>query len=155
MTLTAERLRELLYYDPETGVFARNGRVAGCARADGYRVVSVDDKLRYAQRLAWLYMLGNEADGDIDHINGDPSDNRWCNLRCVTRSQNLANARKPKTNTSGFKGVSWSTVAGKWSVQIRVRNKRFCLGHYDDIQEAHQAYVAAAREHNGVYARVT
>ena len=89
-TLTAARLRELLQYDPETGVFTRLvktsngikvGDVAGTADARGYILIRVDGWLHLAHRLAWLHMTCEWPKGMIDHINGVRDDNRWSNLR--------------------------------------------------------------------------
>src|SRR5262245_33505102 len=111
--LTAERLREVLDYDPSTGVFKSNGgrcgsrvgaTLVGTVRPDGYREIRIDWQRYLAHRLAWLHVHGSWPAGDIDHVNGNPSDNRIVNLRLATRTQNNANSRR-RPNTSGFKGV--------------------------------------------------
>jgi hypothetical protein len=160
--ITAERLRELLHYDPETGVFTwrlprrgvRAGYEAGASRSDGYRRIQVDGRVIYAHRLAWPYMTGEWPDAEIDHINGDPSDNRIVNLRPATRSQNSANGRKPSDNTSGLKGVSWHARGRKWRAQIVVNGKCRHLGLFDCPAAAHAAYLAATEKFFGEYARV-
>jgi hypothetical protein len=103
-TLTAERLRELLHYDPDTGDFtwrtARKripaGAIAGTVER-GFRRITIGGGRhgpRYsAHRLAWLYMTGAWPNGYLDHINRDPDDNRFANLRLATNSQNQANTR--------------------------------------------------------------
>ena len=168
--LSAQRLREVLHYDPETGVFtwlARPvtthqvrtwnakfvGSVAGSPNS-GYCGVRIRGRLFYAHRLAWLYMTGEWPAAEIDHINGDPKDNRWSNLRAATPKQNQANKRRQKNNTSGFKGVSWDKDAQNWRADIRVEYRHLALGYFNTPEEAHYAYCAAAKKHFGEFARV-
>jgi hypothetical protein len=153
------RLRELLRYDPATGVFiwlinksnrVEFGTVAGSIVEDrGYRSIRIDGRPYRAHRLAWLWMTGEWPSHGIDHINGIPGDDRWANLRAATQSQNLANMRKSSRNTSGFKGVFWHSGARKW----RARLKSIHLGYFDCPAAAHEAYMRAAREHFGEFAR--
>jgi HNH endonuclease len=162
--LTRARLRELLVYDQETGAWSwrvkhgvagtvRNpGDKAGYANGDGQIRMSIDDEKYTAARLAWLYMTG-EMPEEIDHRDLNKSNNAWSNLRAATRSQNAANTRKRRTNKSGFKGVSWSQSNRKFIAMITVRNKQIYLGGFDSQIEAHNAYVAAAREAFGEFAR--
>jgi hypothetical protein len=159
--ITAERLRELLHYDPETGVFTyrmprkriRVGGVAGYARSDGYRRITLDRQFDYAHRLAWLYMTGEWPLADVDHKNGDPSDNRWTNLRQATTTQNLANSRKPANNTSGYKGACWDAEKRKWLASIKVNGRTKFLGRFNCPAEAHRVYVEAAKKLHGEFAR--
>jgi hypothetical protein len=154
---THERLKELADYDPETGVFtwrasrprARKGAIAGTKRPDGYWAIAIDCKLCYAHRLAWLYMTGKWPTADIDHINGNKSDNRIANLRQATRSQNKANTPPPRHNTSGLKGVSLE--GRRWKAQIERDGKKCHLGLFDTPEEAYAAYCKAAREHFGEF----
>jgi hypothetical protein len=159
--ITAQRLRELLHYDPETGVFTwlvkpskrariRVGDVAGNVGPDGYRRIRVGCKY-LSHRLAWLWMTGEWPPHQIDHINGAKHDNRICNLRVATGSQNQANARKRSDNTSGYKGVRPSR--GRWRAEIRVNGSRRHIGIFNDPAEAHAAYVDAAVKHSGEFAR--
>jgi hypothetical protein len=161
--ITAERLRELLHYDPETGVFTwlkraarrvRVGDVAGCVAQSGYRLLKADGRLYRSHRLAWLWMTGEWPPCEIDHINGDKPDNRWANLRLATRSQNQANQGRTVTNTSGYKGVSWNAKSRKWRAQIRVNGRDSDLGYFASAADAHEAYVVAAKHHFGSFARV-
>ena len=154
--LTQVRLRELLSYDPATGVFVRLvrsrgcrvGDVAGCRNKNGYVRITVDRKLYFAHRLAWLYVHGAWPVDGIDHINRDPSDNRLANLREATTAENLQNQRIPKNNTSGFIGVSWHHPAKKWQAYIKLNGKNRYLGHFTDPAEAYAAYrEAKARLH--------
>lgn len=162
--ITAERLRELLHYDPDTGVFtnlvARKGRFAkvgepaGRIRGhDGRCRIGVDGGRYFANQLAWLYMKGEWANSRIDHINGDQADDRFENLRTATHSENLANARRPRHNVSGFKGVSWHKSAGRWRATIKKDRKPMHLGYFDTASEAHAAYMAKANELFGEFAR--
>ena len=160
--LTASRLREVLSYDPDTGVFTwrmtRRGRAvagkkAGSKNGRGYIIVRVDRLLHRANRLAWLYMTGSWPPGDIDHINGDRADDRWGNLRPATRSQNNANGRRPRDNTSGFKGVSWHRGCNKWQAGIGVGGRRRHLGLFDTPEAAHNSYLTAAAKLFGQFVR--
>lgn len=160
--LTVERLRELLDYNPETGVFkcrCRRGRleagdVAGAVNDRGYRIICCDGEFHRAHRLAWFLSHGRWPDGDIDHINGIRDDNRLANLREATRRQNNGNMRCPRHNTSGVKGVWWHKRGKKWAAGITLpgrRNKH--LGLFHSKEEAAAAYLKAAEEHFGVFAR--
>ena len=114
--LTQERLKEVLNYDPETGVFVwvvkpsksiKIGNVAGSDHTTGYRHIAINRKIIKSHRLAWLYMTGAFPPDQIDHINRIRNDNRFVNLRAVTRSENQHNSGKRKNNTAGYKGVSY------------------------------------------------
>lgn len=162
MKLTQQKLRSLFVYDTETGLFYCKerrstrqlpGQIAGCANNAGYVHIKIDYKSYKAHRLAWLYMTGEVPAERIDHINGNPSDNRWCNLRLATHSQNIANSKRPATNTSGYKGVSWHKRTKKWAARIGVGGTRKFIGYYDTPEEAHRAYVDAAEKTHGVFAR--
>lgn len=162
-TTTAARVRELLHFDPETGVFTRRvrtarrthvGDIAGCDNGHGYIFFMVDGRAFLAHRLAWLYMTGEWPKADIDHVNCDRADNRFCNLREATRSQNRTNARMRRADTSGFKGVSWSEHAGKYRASIKIRSKSKNLGYFATPQRAFLEYCFAAWRHFGDFARI-
>jgi len=89
----------------------------------------------------------------VDHINGDPFDNRKCNLRICEPIQNWWSRKKRSDNTSGFKGVTWSKRNSKWNARIKKFGKRISLGYFDTPQEAHAAYCKAADEMFGEFAR--
>ena len=143
--LTQARLKELLNYDPETGIFtrkttpggtAKKGNAAGAPHGDGYLSIMVDRKNYLIHRLAWFYIHEYLPEHDIDHLNGIRDDNRICNLREVSRSCNLQNQRIYSNNTSGFPGVCWHKRDKKWTVKIRTRGKRKSLGYYQTALNA-------------------
>ena len=158
---TYARLREVLHYDTETGVFtwlkSGSGRrpdlTAGRQHSEGYIHIGIDGRRYYAHRLAWLYMTGAFPKEQIDHKNADRSDNRWSNLREATQFQNNANARRSKRNKSGFKGVSWAKKHKKWTAHISVEGRQINLGLFDDASVAHAAYVRMATAAHGAFAR--
>jgi hypothetical protein len=155
MNLTADKLNELLIYEPDTGVFrwrvtlghrGKAGRMAGAIR-NGYRLIGIDKKMYAAHRLAWVMVHGDWPDGEIDHINGDPSDNRITNLRDVGRGINLQNQRSAQARSkSGLLGASFHKARGKWRAQIAFQGKTEYLGYFDSAEEAHTAYVRRKRE---------
>lgn len=165
--ITAERLRELVSYDPAEGVFTWlpmkptrgrkkvTGRVAGSRRPDGYCRLTLDGHGYLVHRLAWLYVHGVWPKADIDHINRNPRDNRIANLRNASRSENMANTVMPRHNTSGLKGASWDSARQMWQARIVRDHRGFYLGHFDTPQEAHAAYAAAAKALYGEFARAS
>lgn len=163
MTLTLARLRELLEYEPEMGVFrwkvtkcwrSPAGSEAGTINNHGRRAIMVDQKLYTAHRLAWFYIHGEWPEQEIDHINCDPADNRLCNLRLATSSQNKCNSRRPINNKSGFKGVYYNRRLGRFGAQIAINKKHKWLGLFDTAEAAHAAYCQAASNLHGEFARV-
>lgn len=161
MTLTADELKEVLSYDPDTGVFcnrvrrstnAAPGSIAGGMRVGGYERISIQGRRYYSHRLAWLYVYGRWPDGEIDHANGIRNDNRICNLRVASRSQNLQNQRIRDANTSGYKGVSLCKIKSKWKSQIGINGKMVWLGWFETAEAAHAAYVKAAHRLHGEFA---
>lgn len=157
--LTQARLKELLHYNSETGVFtwrvnggsrARVGAEVGCPTTAGYLRVMVDKKLHYLHRLAWLHETGAWPSQHIDHRNGVVNDNRFANLRDVSRSINLQNERKARVNNRcGLLGVE-TTKNGRFRTAIRVDGMRINLGAYPSAEEAHTVYLAAKRNlHEG------
>lgn len=152
--LSHSRLQEALHYDPDIGTFtwrigSRTGSVALAKRPDGYARVRLDGTLYYAHRLAFFYMAARWPTAVIDHINGNPSDNRWVNLREATVSQNHANKR----SLNGLKGVSASR--SRWRATIQVNGRTKHLGVFDTPEAAHEAYAEAAHAHFGQFARLT
>jgi hypothetical protein len=154
-----ERLRELVHYDPTTGVFTRKvlcggrveGSIAGTLHCDGYLKFSVDNRLYLAHRLAWLFVYGEWPPNQIDHINGNRADNRIVNLRLATPAENSRNRRRHQNNISGFKGVIRQRA--KWHAQIMVNGRWHRLGGFSTPEEAHAAYCEAAPKFHGEFAR--
>lgn len=151
MTLNQSEVQRLLYYDANTGAFTwrvkpcrriRVGQPAGATNTAGYIVIGISGKLYYAHRIAWFYMTG-EWPRQVDHRDGDRSNNAWANLRLATHQQNILNAKLAKNSTSGFKGVSWHRAAGKWSAQIYLNGESKHLGLFTTAEDAHAAYVSA------------
>lgn len=159
--LTAQQVRDILHYDPETGIFTwlpysgKKGRVnagdvAGCLRASGYIFIGTGNAIYRAHRLAWLYMTGEWPKHQIDHINGDRSDNRWVNLRDLTNAINCQNIRVGSRKNSCFGLLGVSRNHFKFMAAITVSGKRTYLGTYETPELAHEAYIAAKRQfHEG------
>ena len=128
-----KRLKELLHYDPDTGVFTwktGNKCVAG-TRSHGHYVYIQVDGVRYlAHRLVWLYIYNEIPTGDIDHINRIKNDNRLINLRSATRKENSQNKNISTNNTSGITGVVWDKSRNKWFARIKIDYKTINLGRY-------------------------
>lgn len=152
MELTAERLREVLDYNPATGVFIRKvstaqrtkvGEVVGWDDGQGYLKASVDCKIYKVHRLAWLYVYGVWPTRKLDHINRVRSDNRAENLREVSDVENGRNQSKRVDNTSGQVGVMYHSRFSKWTAQIGVDNKQKSLGYFFSKEEAVAARKAA------------
>jgi hypothetical protein len=164
--LTAEILRTLVRYVPETGEFIRiaaptrsagkllNKPAKAYINDNGYALISLGRVWRFrAHQLAWLYMTGEWPSGDIDHKNDIRHDNRWENLRAATRSQNIGNARIPHDSLSGVKGATWDKNRGKWLSQIVFQGRHIYLGRFDTKEEAGAAYDRAALKYFGEFAR--
>lgn len=163
--LTQEYLKSLFRYDPETGHFvrlvsrgqsraSRAGVIAGC-EINGYIVIGIDGKSYKAHRLAVLYMTGQWPSGHLDHWDLCRSNNRWKNLRPATQSQNGANRACFPNTTSGYKGVYCHKKKRRvwWRARIMLNGKRRSLGLFDTPAEANAAYLRAATELFGQFAR--
>lgn len=154
--LTAERLREVLHYCPETGIFMRKvsttnrvkvGDVAGSPNQKGYINIMVDGRLYPAHRLVWLHEHGRWPDAQIDHINGVKTDNRIANLREATNGQNKQNMRSARAdNESGLLGVRWHKRDRRWHARIMVDGAPKHLGSFGTSNEAQAAYLSAKRQ---------
>ena len=148
--LTSKKLKSLVHYSPETGMFTWKerpiksnrdkewnklyaGKSAGClCHNSGYVNIVVRCKRYRAHRLAWLYVYGRWPSTQIDHINGNRADNRLDNLREVINAENSKNSGIRKNNTSGIIGVYWSEKYRKWVASIKHAGKNICLGQYED-----------------------
>jgi hypothetical protein len=154
-SLSAERLRNLLSYDPETGLFvwkvnrggtALAGSPAGTVGNHGYVIISVGPRRWLAHRLAWLYVTGEQPPPEIDHINGDRLDNRWANIRSVDRAGNCENLHGAQVNNStGYLGVSPDPKSGTFIATIVHDRQSAFLGRFDTPELAHAAYLGAKR----------
>ena len=151
-----EMLKEFLDYDPESGVFTwknvkkfahaiKVGDVAGSVNK-GYVRIKFNKKSYPAHRVAWFFVYGKLPSNYIDHINGIKHDNRICNLRDVTQTENNRSITMPRHNKSGYVGVSWNKHAAKWAAVIRVDSKNRHLGLFLDPEQAHLAYLKAKAE---------
>ena len=164
--LTAEQLRAILEYDPETGIFVWRHR-ADCPKewntryagkpagtvVGVYRRILIRKRRYVASRLAWLWFYGKWPKDFVDHANENKQDDRISNLRAATKSQNTANMGPPSHNTSGLKGASWETRAGKWKAQICFQGKHRWLGYFETAEEAHEAYCHEAVRLHGEFAK--
>lgn len=146
--LTQERLKELLNYDQETGVFTwqvsnhnsiKAGSIAGTI-SHGYIRIKILNSSYRAHRLAWLYMTGSWPIDQIDHIDGNKQNNSFINIRQASHSQNQRNKPIQKNNNSGYKGVTWHKRLQKWQAQLRHNKKTYYIGVFKDLELAAEAY---------------
>ncbi len=162
-SLTAERLREVFHYSPETGALTRLvrtafhtrvGEIAGWTNTDGYRHVRIDRVVYKVHRIAFLYMTGEWPKDAVDHIDGDRANNKWSNLRPATSSQNQANSRANKSSSLP-KGVRLyrKNSPRPFGTSIRCNGRIHWLGYFATADEAAAAYIAKAKELFGEFAR--
>lgn len=163
--ITQELLRELLHYDLDTGIFtwlprdlrhfrtqkeaeAWNSKFAGrragtmsfkkhCGKS--YRDIGILRKKYSEHRLAFLYVTGNFPKNDVDHKSGDGCDNRWINLRDVTKFDNMKNTRLRNDNKSGHHGIDWDKKRNMWRARVKVNNVTIYIGRFDNIEDAVQS----------------
>jgi hypothetical protein len=161
--VTAARVKELLDYNPETGEFTwktnrrgrrQKGMSAGCIHPNGYLRISIDYRLYNGQRLAWLFLTGDWPTKFIDHIDGNPTNNKASNLRECNYSENAFNRKISSANKSGYKGVSFVKSTKKWGAWIKIDGKSINLGSkFNSPQEAHEAYKIASQKFFGAFAK--
>lgn len=159
-TLTQDRLKAVLRYEPSSGLFTwtnpprqhprMRDYVAGCITT-GYVMIKIDGRKYKAHRLAWLYVHGDWPYGDIDHANGCPLDNRIENLRIATNSENQANRLRDRDKTVA-KGVRLMP-SGRYQARITINKQQHHLGSFGTEEEAQEAYLEASRSHYGEFAR--
>jgi len=158
--LTQEKLKQLLQYYPESGVFIRLdalmvdkklvGKRAGNIKNNGYREIAVRGKAYLEHRLAFLYMTGEWPKEDVDHINNIRDDNRWNNLREANRSLNMQNVKKPsKNNKHGYWGCT--KHGSKYRATIVVNGKQIRLGNFEEPKDAEAAYIEAKKKYHKGY----
>lgn len=159
MSVSIERLRHVFSYNPSTGILTWRintgkkrmiGKSAGSDNGTGHLRLRIDRCDLYVHRIVWAMTYGYWPTRGIDHINGNPCDNRIENLREANQSQNVANSRNMKNK---LKGASYRKSLGRWRSQIMVKGKYIHLGNFDSEQEAHEAYCAAAEKHFSTFAR--
>lgn len=155
--LSAEYLKSVLHYDPDTGIFTwlQNkqkslvGKIAGSVSVTGYIRIMVRAHEYRAHRLAWFYTYVAWPSIDVDHINGIRSDNRICNLREATLEHNAQNLKRPrKQNKSGFLGVKPTKNGERFMAHLAYGGKNYYLGTFDTAEQAHATYVEQKRLHH-------
>jgi hypothetical protein len=140
-----------LFYKKSEGCM-KQGTEVGTVCKGGYLKTLINRKPYRLHRIIFMMHHGYLPEF-IDHIDGDPANNRIENLRPATASQNNLNRGKHKRNTSGYKGVTWVATVGRYSARIAIGEKRLFLGYFDDPKEAHQAYCESAKQHQPQYVR--
>lgn len=155
MELTQSYIKSVLHYNHDTGVFtwlegrkgARLNKIAGGENGKGYIRISINGHLVMAHRLAFLYMTGSFPDEQTDHIDGNRANNRWSNLRSVSREENSKNTKLRTANRSGAHGVTWYDHLGKWRVRITSGKQKIHVGYFSDHQSAIAARTDAEKTH--------
>jgi hypothetical protein len=149
-------------YNPDTGIITWKikrsnrkpiGSIAGVVDSNGYRRIKVTPKLYLAHRIAWLLYYKQWPDKIVDHINMNVDDNRICNLRIATNSQNMMNASKYKSNSTGFKGVHYRSREKRFVGQITINRQKFNTKYCKTPEEAHQELKKLRKLHHKEFAR--
>lgn len=164
---SAEDIRKLVDYNPETGFFTWRARenkswstryfgkqAATYTSSDtGYSLITIAKKQYYAHQIAWVHVHGEHPPKGmhIDHVNGDKTDNRIANLRLATVAQNIQNQKIHRDNTSGYKGVVFHKPTKKWMARIKANDQVHYLGVFDKPEEAYTAYMDASRRLHGEF----
>ncbi|WP_161489491.1 HNH endonuclease [Sulfitobacter sp. EhC04] len=167
-------LRQLLRYEPETGKLFWKPRPAWMfpddraskswnsrfsksealtAKANGGLSGHIFGKVYLTHRVSWAIHYGEWPLSVVDHVNGNPEDNRISNLRLASHAENMRNRKKNANNASGLKGVHWCRTYLRWFASICVNKKRINLGSYPTKEAAHEAYCEAAERLHGEFAR--
>ena len=142
-----EILKKRMTYNTDTGVMTwhdcslNQGKIRGkeaghLNKKTSYRYININKFKILAHRAAWAVHHGHFPAGYIDHINGDPTDNRLCNLRQCRAIENSRNTKMQSHNKSGFTGVSWHKTSGTWRAYIGVEGRQVNLGSFGDIKDA-------------------
>jgi len=157
--LTQTRLKELLHYNPETGVFvwrvtrpgpATSSGSAGATNDKGYWHISVDGRVYKAHRLAWLYCYGQFPNGRLDHKDRNSLNNRIANLREATPNQNNVNSKTQRTSRTGLKGVG-QRDSRRWVTRVQHNGNRFYIGTFNNVEEAYIARYISAKSLHGEF----
>jgi hypothetical protein len=164
LSISPERVKQVLDYDPDTGVFvrkiktgptARIGVPTGCYDSKGRLQIKIDGIAMFGHRLAWMHFYGEVPSSEIDHIDGNNKNNSIANLRLCSRTENCANTKIKSTNTSGYKGVSLHSATGKWRADIMHKGQKHFLGLFECKEAAAMAYAETALRLNGEFAKDT
>lgn len=167
MEIAQDYLKECFDYNPDTGSLKWKARDVSHFKTlnaasvwnskyantevgtlkSGRKILSLDGKKHKVHRIIWIICHGQSPENHIDHINGNPEDNRLENLRDVTNAENHKNRKIPKTNTSGVHGVSWYKRKQKWQAMIRTSGGHLHLGYFDSLDEAAKARKEAEKLH--------
>lgn len=159
MKIDKDNIKLFFTYNSRTGVFKRiaklswKGNIIQCdpfepqSTSHGYKTVNIFRTPIQVHRLIFLYMTGKFPKNDVDHINGDRLDNRWRNLREVTRIENLHNVGLRRDNSTGHQGISKRSDTGRYHAYINVNGKRYNLGYFKNITDAISARKTALKEH--------
>lgn len=156
-TLTQQALHLALDYDSTKGTFTNRVRRARAApgslvgttsKTTGYVEITLHGRRYQAHRLAWLFTYGEWPLHDIDHLNGVRHDNRLCNLRSATRSENTLNRHAPSASSAGMLGVCFrkNRKSSPWWAQIQSGGRRVWSGYFSTAEAAHAAYCAKKLE---------
>lgn len=158
--ITQSELKELLDYNPETGIFTwlcnrgmnkRKGKAAGSKFLTGYILIKINNIFYCAHRLAWLYVNGHDPKEFIDHINRIKDDNRLCNLREASRVENGYNRKLSINNKSGIKGITWCSHYKKWLARINVNGIRKFIGYFENINDAEISIIESRKKYHGEF----
>jgi len=161
--ISQARLKEVLHYDPKTGIFTNRiarahapvGSVAGWVHVSGYRYVCVDGVSVKAHQAAWMYMTGEWPTETVDHRDNDKGNNRWANLRTATNTENCRNVTHNCRNKSGVRGVLYRERPGRspeWWASIRVDRRLIHLGIFRSLKAAAEARREAECRYFGEFA---
>lgn len=159
--MTQEKLKSILHYDPETGVFRwvadgkvktrrKAGMVAGVKMNSGYLDVTIDRERYLLHRLAFMYM-GYEMPETVDHVDHNTMNNAWSNLRPASFSQNLWNCKLRSDSTTGVKGVSFNKEKGAYDAYFNAHGKRIRCGRFETLEDAASAVMKAREAHHGEF----
>jgi hypothetical protein len=166
--ITQDYVKSRLDYDPKTGLFLWKycaglsktfitryigGRAGYYRKINSYLVIRLNKANFLGHRLAWLFVYGEFPESNIDHIDGDPTNNRIANLRLATQSQNLMNSNLRSDNTTGIKGTTKSKASGKFLVSIKVKNQTYRLGVFNNFVDAAEARRLGEIKYHGSFAR--